>query len=63
MILMRENPLHWPLEVVGTENRDFFGPRNGYKRSKLPIAEYIICPQPSVTAQSSNQAWRAGPVL
>ncbi len=24
MILMRENPLHGPSEVVGPENRDFF---------------------------------------
>jgi hypothetical protein len=26
MILMRANPLHGPLEGVGPENRDFFGP-------------------------------------
>ncbi len=26
MILMRENPFREPLEGVGPENRDFFGP-------------------------------------
>ncbi len=26
MILMRENPFRGPLEGVGPENRDFFGP-------------------------------------
>jgi hypothetical protein len=33
MILMQANPFQGPLEGVGPENRDFFGPLNGYERS------------------------------
>ncbi len=34
MILMLANPLQGPLEEVGPENQDFFGPRNSNERSE-----------------------------
>ncbi len=37
MILMQKNPLRGPLEGVGPENRDFFGPWNGNERSECHL--------------------------
>ncbi len=49
MILMRANPLQWPLEGVGPENRDFFGPWNGnelraseiWTQKRWDLAEFV----------------------
>jgi len=38
MILMQANPFRGPLELVGTENRDFPGPWNGNERSKCHLS-------------------------
>jgi hypothetical protein len=37
MILMWENLFRGPLEGVGPENRDFFGPCNGNERSECHL--------------------------
>ncbi len=37
-VLMSANPLQGPLERVGHENRDFFGPWNGNKRSECLLS-------------------------
>ncbi len=37
MILMRENPLLGPLEGVGPEDQDFFGPWNGHGQSECHL--------------------------
>jgi hypothetical protein len=37
LILMRANPFRGPLEGVGPENIDFFGPRNGNERSEYHL--------------------------
>ncbi len=37
MIFMGENPLREPLEGVGPENREFFGPLFGNERSECDL--------------------------
>jgi hypothetical protein len=52
MILMGENPIRGPLEGVGPENQDFFGPEmdmsdasaiSGLKEVKLSLFSLYMC--------------------
>jgi hypothetical protein len=42
MIMMRANPFRGPLEGVGPEIQDFFGPRNGNDRSECHLGPKIM---------------------
>jgi hypothetical protein len=43
MILMRENPLKWPLDGLDPENQDFLGPEMAKSRvMDLPPSKSLI---------------------
>ncbi len=53
LILMGENPFRWPLEGVGPENRDCFGPWNGNEWS-----EGHLGPKKSIVGKGEGEAVR-----
>ncbi len=56
MILMRENPFRGPLEGVGPENRDCFGPWNGNEQSECHLGpEMAMSEVSAIWAQKSQE--------